>query len=1575
MLLFLAVVMQFAGLYAQVNRANTKKSIPYRANYQRISNGCVAYHNLEVRGGELWAWGNNIFGQLGDGTDISRLLPIQIGTDRDWATVATAYGHSLALKSNGTLWAWGNSGFSGADTYLPTQLGSDDKWISISCGDGQNLALKSDGTLWEWGYLNNSMVPLQVGSDNNWNAIATGDMHNLALKADGTLWAWGSNVEGQLGDGTQTDRGVPVQVGQDHDWTTIAGGYNHSVALKSNGTLWTWGGISPSLTPVQTGTGENWVQISSGFYASFALKADGTIWSLTNNNSFQIGSGNDWVTIIANADYNTAVKADGSLWAWGGNGEGQLGNGTTDGEPEPIRIGNLNKWLITAAGNTHSFSLKTNGTLWSWGDNAEGQLGDGSNTQRISPVLVGNGRNWISVDAGSDHSLGIKADGTLWAWGNNSDGQLGNGTTTDSNIPVQIGTDNNWVSIEAGSDAHHSLALQSNGTLWAWGRNDNGQLGIGSSGNYFTSPVQVGTSHDWVQVSTGFYHTLALRSDGSLWAWGRNDQGQLGNGSNGSQLNPVQIGNNFNWISIEAGGLFSHGLKSDGTLWAWGDNGTGQLGDGSGTDQNSPVQIGTEKSWIAITSGNAHCLGIKSNGDVWSWGYNGYGQLGNGSFTDQHVPVLVSNQHKQVSMDAGAFHSIGLKTERDVYCAAGANTWGQLGDNTTITKFNFTCSTVTDGCVPPAAPVTSPSPSVCSGSTATITATGTGTLGWYNAPAGGSWLAGGFSFTTPPITSTTIFYVQDSTCDASATRTAVTVTLRSASPPEMPYAPNEIVCNGEPATFVAYSTFEGVVSWYDAPTGGNYLGSGYTFTTPPLVATNAVTSYYYYLQDSICSASARATAWVQVYPSTIPLFDPIGPICYGSTPPALPATSTNFNIPGTWEPASVSNTESGTYTFHPTGHYLECNVPVSVFIEVLPAPSAGIINLSGTTILTCTNNTIQVTATGGVSYSWSGGLGNQADAIITIPGTYTVTVVNANGCTDQAFINITGSTSVQPAPVVSGPTNVCPYVGTGAAVMFTVPVSTLPTTYTWTVPNTINILSGQGNDTLIVNIGAGFTASANKQVRVRSISACGVSEMYIHYLLAQPPGNISFISGPTEVCTYSETATEVVYSVNPVAAASSYLWTVPVGVTISENNGNSIKVLFSNNFNTGNITVQPVNNCGAGPVRSITVRRTSPSVPGLISGPTNACMYMPSEANPSGLPATYRITKLPNTTSYNWTVPAGISITSHNSSLTEDYIVTNISSGFVGGNIGVSAVNSCGISAERSLHIGRLLPADPGLIYGADNACGHIGATGTPAYYTTAPASNVDYYNWTVPVGTINFSGQGTNNISLIFPDNFSSGTISVTTSNGCNIAGTRSFTVRKLLPGTPQNISITELNSCPERVYQYQMPSLPNFAQTIEWTVPPGATILNGQGTTSLTVAYPPVSINSKVTATAWSDCGSSAVKRLWIVLPACPPGGIVTNGDQQPKSMTEPKNNPGDDISAVLFPNPSASEFRFNVTSSYNGPVTVSIYDLQGRMIRKIKVKANETNILGQEWKAGVYIMKIEQAGKTIKMKAIKF
>src|SRR3990170_1798433 len=233
------------------------------------------------------------------------------------------------------------------------------------------------------------------------------------------------------------------------------------------------------------------------------------------------------------------------------------------------------------------------------------------------------------IAAGSYHTLAIKSDGTLWAWGYNYSGQLGDGTTSNKTTPVQIGTGTNWSQIAAGG--YHSLAIKSDGTLWAWSGNSFGQLGDGTSRDYKTTPVQIGTGTNWSQIAAGDYHTLAIKSDGTLWAWGYNSYGQLGDGASGGgnyKTTPVQIGTGTNWSQIAAGGYHTLAIKSDGTLWAWGGNSFGQLGDGTSSDyKTTPVQIGTGTNWSQIAAGGYHTLAIKSDRTLWAWG-NYYGQLG-----------------------------------------------------------------------------------------------------------------------------------------------------------------------------------------------------------------------------------------------------------------------------------------------------------------------------------------------------------------------------------------------------------------------------------------------------------------------------------------------------------------------------------------------------------------------------------------------------------------------------------------------------------------------------------------------------------------------------------------------------------------------------------------------------------------------------------------------------------------------------------------------------------------------------------------------------------------------------------
>jgi alpha-tubulin suppressor-like RCC1 family protein len=345
---------------------------------------------------------------------------------------------------------------------------------------------------------------------------------------------------------------------------------------------------------------------------------------------------------IATGGHHTlALKADGSLFGWGNNLHGQVGDGTNTNRLVPTMDGVVKTWAALASGEYHSAgiqatSIQTGGALWTWGYNIAGQIGDGTFVDRTAPVKIGTVTTWVAVAAGKSHTLALKKDGTVWAWGGNAHGQLGDGTTIDRPQPVQVGLLKDWTTIAAGDS--HTLGRRADGSIWAWGANANGQLGIGSAVDALV-PTQIGTDK-WLSVAAGSGHTLAIRSDGALFAWGAYASGQLGADSAGADaLSPVQVGSDTNWARISAGGLHTLAVKSNGTLWAWGANAMGQLGNGDATLQlmAAPQQIGTATSWLAISAGLAHSLGLQADGTLWSWGSNLDGQLGNGTLVS---PVL-----------------------------------------------------------------------------------------------------------------------------------------------------------------------------------------------------------------------------------------------------------------------------------------------------------------------------------------------------------------------------------------------------------------------------------------------------------------------------------------------------------------------------------------------------------------------------------------------------------------------------------------------------------------------------------------------------------------------------------------------------------------------------------------------------------------------------------------------------------------------------------------------------------------------------------------------------------------------
>jgi alpha-tubulin suppressor-like RCC1 family protein len=278
----------------------------------------------------------------------------------------------------------------------------------------------------------------------------------------------------------------------------------------------------------------------------------------------------------------------------------------------PVQVGALTSWRGATYGNYFAFATTTSNTLWGWG--TAGGYAFNDITNRSSPVQVGTLTNWSQVSSGKQFTLATKTDGTLWSWGRNNYGQLGQNIATGTfrSSPVQVGSLTNWSNIAAGS--YHALAIKTDGTLWTWGNNGNGQLGLGDGyGANRSSPVQVGALTNWAVVAGGGVHSLAVKTDGTLWTWGQNGSGRLGQNNTVYRSSPVQVGALTNWATVMGGSEFSAAVKTNGTLWSWGRNNNGQLGLNSIINQSSPVQVGALTTWTQVALGGRaeHLLAIK----------------------------------------------------------------------------------------------------------------------------------------------------------------------------------------------------------------------------------------------------------------------------------------------------------------------------------------------------------------------------------------------------------------------------------------------------------------------------------------------------------------------------------------------------------------------------------------------------------------------------------------------------------------------------------------------------------------------------------------------------------------------------------------------------------------------------------------------------------------------------------------------------------------------------------------------------------------------------------------------------
>jgi uncharacterized repeat protein (TIGR01451 family) len=735
-----------------------------------IGTGFAQSYAVKNGGGAALAWGANDFSQLGDGTRTDRLIPVTVSGLTGVVAIQGGYRHGIALQANGKVWTWGDNSYgqlgdgSTVSRKIPAQVASLSNILAIDAGDSFNLALRNDGTVWAWGINNKGQLgdgttvtrtqPVQVQGMSNIKAIAAGVDLSLAIDSGGTVWAWGNNGAGALGDGTTVDRLIPVKTaGLANVIAVSAGGLNFgnfdgstssasfSLALKSDGTVWSWGdshfgnlgdgGFGGRFTPAQISGLNGITAISAGREHGVALKSDGTVWCWGYNSMGLLGIGSSevgpktpvkvlWLrnikAIAAGGEHTIALSQDGRVFGWGNGFNGQLGTGLSGGSrnypldvsqqaPDPAPLGVLStptfspdggtfhgsqnvsvlsasattQIQLVSAGGLHALALTDDGVLWGWGSSSFGQLGIKPNDltplmATPNPIAIGGVTNISKIAAGSSHNVILKSDGTVWTWGSNSSGELGLGVDDYYRwVPAQVPGLTGVTAVYAGPG--NSYALKSDGTVWFWGSRQ-------PNFTHVKTPVQVSGISNVTAFAVGGNHTLALRSDGTVWAWGANEYGQLGNGNNINSDTPVQVTGLSGITGISASGSNSAAIRSDGTVFIWGNNQYWQLatGDFDSNVHSTPVPVSGLSGVTSVSIGGA-VVALKSDGTVWAWGQNYHGELGDGTTMYRPTPIQIPGLAGITAISGAGSFTMALGADHRLWIW-GRNDYGQFGDGT-----------------------------------------------------------------------------------------------------------------------------------------------------------------------------------------------------------------------------------------------------------------------------------------------------------------------------------------------------------------------------------------------------------------------------------------------------------------------------------------------------------------------------------------------------------------------------------------------------------------------------------------------------------------------------------------------------------------------------------------------------------------------------------------------------------------------------------------------------------------------------------------------------------------------------
>ncbi len=591
--------------------------------------------------GALYCFGSNGTGQLAMDPQIMHFssVPVQIGTATDWTAVSVGYNNLCAIRAN--------SLFCVGENYTG-QFG-------VNSGSNYSELVQS---------LTSPEVPV---------AVSMGKRHTCFLSSTGAAFCAGENPDGNLGNGTTVNSSVWVPVSGSHKFRTISAGYYLTCGIASSTT-----------TPSENaGKAFCWGKNYNGELGSGTGASEDEPWLVDGTRTF--------VSLQVGELHVCGVTTNGELYCWGSNGSGQSGvSDRTVLVTSVRRIGTATNWAEVSTGDSHSCARTTAtasvpSATYCWGWRVA--LGNGQATYFNTPTKL-PGANWLAISNGSGTRCGIQGaalPGKLLCFGANWDGEVGNGTADPQNSPFEVQPAGQsgvtWSEVAVGTS--HTCAITGAGALYCWGRNVDGQLGLGDDAQYRT-PQRVGTASDWSNIATGDGHTCAVRGGTSLYCWGANSSGQVGNGDSlGDDVwTPYQVfspGEGFTWKKVSIGASYVCALSTVGSLFCWGKNngfgiGGGALGDGTTDDQNEPVPSVPGMRFTDVSAGFTSTCAIAVGGGTWCWGINMYGALGNGNALPDFLFAFMGGVNSAsaggsaVAVSTGTWSGCAIRRGGDLYC-------------------------------------------------------------------------------------------------------------------------------------------------------------------------------------------------------------------------------------------------------------------------------------------------------------------------------------------------------------------------------------------------------------------------------------------------------------------------------------------------------------------------------------------------------------------------------------------------------------------------------------------------------------------------------------------------------------------------------------------------------------------------------------------------------------------------------------------------------------------------------------------------------------------------------------------